>query len=132
MPSRTDIRNWLEEFAECVRAADYARGRQLFSPKVCSFGTVAELASGLDALVETQWQQVWGATRDFVIDVESAVIECNGSGDHSYALVTWRSINAEPGHRSPLRAGRAFVSSDRADAAPVVIVTKSRFAPFPN
>jgi hypothetical protein len=109
MASKTDICNWLEDFAACVRAADYAQGRRLFSPEVCSFGTIAEMARGLDELVETQWRQVWGATRDFVIDLDTAVIQCNGSDGHSYALVTWRSVNADPGHQAPLRVGRATI-----------------------
>ena len=118
MASTDAIRNWLAEFAQCVRAADYARGRLLFSPQVCSFGTIAETANGLDSLVETQWQQVWDATRDFAIDIDSAIIECSRQGGLSYALVTWQSFRAEPGHESPRRVGRATIIFESEPDAP--------------
>ena len=107
MVTETEVRDWLAEFAECVRTEDYERGRRLFAPGVYSFGTVAEAASGLDQLVATQWRHVWGSTRDFTIDLQSAVIE-PGTGDSlSYALVSWRSYKTEPNGSDPERTGRA-------------------------
>lgn len=107
MTTENQVRNWLAEFAECVRSEDYQRGRELFAPDVYSFGTVAEAASGLDRLVATQWRQVWGRTRDFAIDLDSAVIATQGDEAFSYALVSWRSVKAEADDGDPERHGRA-------------------------
>lgn len=108
MVTEAEVRNWLAEFAECVRTEDYERGRELFAPEVHSFGTVAEAASGLDQLVATQWRQVWGRTRDFTIDLDSAVIGTHDGHDaFSYALISWHSIKVEPDGGDPERQGRA-------------------------
>jgi hypothetical protein len=105
--TEAEVQNWLAEFAECVRTEDYERGRELFAPEVYSFGTIAEAASGLDQLVETQWRQVWGRTRDFTIDLDSAVIGTQSDGMFSYALVSWRSVKAKPDGGDLERHGRA-------------------------
>ncbi len=107
MATEAEVRDWLVEFAECVRTKDYERGRRLFSPGVYSFGTVAEAAAGLDQLVATQWRQVWGRTRDFTIDLDSAVIETGDDSPFSYAMVSWRSVKADPDGSDPERHGRA-------------------------
>ena len=58
MATEAEVRDWLTEFAACVRTEDYERGRKLFAPGVYAFGTVAEAASGLDQLVANQWQSL--------------------------------------------------------------------------
>ena len=118
MVTETEVRDWLAEFAECVRNQDYERGRQLFAPRVYSFGTVAEAASGLDQLVATQWRQVWGRTRDFTIDLDSAVIEPGASDSLSYALISWRSFKAEADSEVSERIGRATLIFQAAPCAP--------------
>jgi hypothetical protein len=49
---------WLRDFAACVRARDFDRGRTLCSQSIVSFGTVAHIAVGLEQLVHQQWTHV--------------------------------------------------------------------------
>lgn len=118
MATEAEVRDWLTEFAACVRTEDYERGRKLFAPGVYAFGTVAEAASGLDQLVANQWQQVWGRTRDFNIDLDSAVIEPGQDDALSYALVRWRSFHAASGSDAPARIGRATLIFHSSPDAP--------------
>lgn len=118
MTTDSEVRDWLTEFAECVRTEDYERGRKLFAQGVYAFGTVAEFASGLDQLVATQWRQVWGKTRDFTIDLDSAVIEPGQDDALGYALVRWRSFYAGSGNGAPARTGRATLIFQPSPDAP--------------
>ena len=118
MVTESDVRQWLAEFAECVRSENYERGRRLFGPGVYSFGTVAEAASGLDQLVATQWRQVWGRTRDFTIDSSNAVIEPVKDGALGYALISWRSFKKGAETDGGERVGRATLIFESAPDAP--------------
>lgn len=107
-PTTADpIRRWLEEFAAAVRAADYARGAELFDPLALGFGTVVERAEGLELLAESQWRKVWDATEGFRFHLDGARIEV--SGDLAWVASGWSSTGfTEAGARFP-RAGRATI-----------------------
>jgi len=132
LTTESEVRGWLTEFAECVRAEDYERGRKLFAQGVYAFGTVAASASGLDQLVATQWRQVWGRTRDFTIDLDSAVIELGHNDALSYALVRWRSFHAACGNDAAARTGRAtFIFQSSPDAPHGIQACHSHFSETP-
>lgn len=132
MVTETDVRDWLAEFAECVRTEDYERGRGLFAPDVFSFGTVAKNACGLDQLMATQWGQVWGRTRDFDFDLDAAVIEPGNGGGLAYALVNWRSFKSEADGGDPERTGRAtLIFCAAPDAAHGIRACHSHFSKTP-
>jgi ketosteroid isomerase-like protein len=101
------ILKWLEEFAAAVRAADYARGAELFDPDALGFGTVADRAQGLDVLVRDQWRHVWDATEGFRFHLEGARIEVEG--DLGYAAAGWSSTGFAAGGAPFPRVGRATI-----------------------
>ncbi|MFX7902692.1 hypothetical protein ABTK34_19700, partial [Acinetobacter baumannii] len=59
------IFDWLERFAACVRAVDYAAARPFWHPDIISFGTYQELIHGRTRWTEMQWDNVWPRTADF-------------------------------------------------------------------
>lgn len=112
-PLPPSVAGWLARWAELIRRHDFVSARALFSPNVHGFGTVAEVASGLDTLVETQWKRVWGQTRGFRFLEQSAV----GWGDErAYCVaVQWESEGLDALSKAPYaRRGRATVMLQRA------------------
>jgi ketosteroid isomerase-like protein len=101
-----DVARWLEEFAAAVRAADYARGAALFDAGALGFGTVAERAAGLEALVRDQWRHVWDATEGFRFD-PGARIEVEGG--LAWVAATWSSTGFTASGAPFPRAGRATI-----------------------
>jgi ketosteroid isomerase-like protein len=84
-----EVRQWLEDFSAAVRAADYARGRELFVDEVVSFGTRARMVLDLDSLSRDQWRQTWGVTRDFHFQFELARIDIDQN--IAWIAVPWMS-----------------------------------------
>jgi ketosteroid isomerase-like protein len=101
------IRRWLDAFAAAVRAADYARGAELFDPDALGFGTVVERAEGLNRLAEAQWKRVWDATEGFAFHVGGARIEVRG--DIAWVASTWSSTGVTEGGAPFPRSGRATI-----------------------
>jgi ketosteroid isomerase-like protein len=74
-----EIRQWLEQFAECVREVDYDCAAEMFACDVVGFGTFARMVIGRDHLVEEQWRKIWGCTRGFHFLLDEAHIEASGA-----------------------------------------------------
>ena len=53
------IRQWLTEFAACVRAQEFDRARAYFHANAYCFGSLAHACTGLEGLVEQQWRKIW-------------------------------------------------------------------------
>lgn len=102
----TATQAWLEQFAHCVRARDFAAAQQMFDTNVSSFGTWTGRMDGLDDLVSRQWSNVWPKTTGFEIELQDAFGGSDVSG--SWAAVTWKShaLNGD-GSRGFERRGRA-------------------------
>lgn len=105
MPSTDPVIGWLEDFADAVRARDYARGRAMFAPEAIGFGTIAERAVGLERLVSDQWRPVWGVTRGFAFDL--GALQSGGEGSVYWAAAPWSSIGRTPEGVEIERRGRA-------------------------
>ena len=45
----------------------------MFAPAVVSFGTRADVVSGLDRLQRNRWEGLWPNIRDFKIDSHSVI-----------------------------------------------------------
>lgn len=73
--SRMEIRQWLEDFADCVRRADYDRAGEMFDEQVVGFGTYARMLIGRDALIEGQWKKIWGCTKGFHFLLDEAHLD---------------------------------------------------------
>ena len=98
---------WLRDFAACVRAGDFDRGRILCSQNIVSFGTVAHIAVGLEQLINQQWSRVWNVTRDFEFDYEHMHIDA--SDDLAWVAAPWTSRGFAEDGSSYLREGRATI-----------------------
>src|SRR5918993_1325033 len=85
----TDIRHWLETFAECVRDVDYDRAAGMFDRNVVGFGTFAGMLVGRENLIDGQWRNIWGCTRGFRFTLDEARIET--SGDMAWVAAPWHS-----------------------------------------
>ncbi len=99
------IRGWFETLQRCVGAVDYATARGIFAGDVVSFGTRAELVSGLDALQERQWSGVWPMIADFRFDL--AQLHVASGGDIAWAAVPWTSTGFDEDGAAFDRPGRA-------------------------
>jgi ketosteroid isomerase-like protein len=102
--TQSQVRQWLEDFAAAVRAVDYETGRTMFAPEVVGFGTVGVMLRGLDTLVESQWQHVWGVTSGFHFHMNQ--LSCSGDGDVAWAAVPWTSWGRTSDGQSFVRHGR--------------------------
>jgi ketosteroid isomerase-like protein len=105
-PDAPSVDRWLDAFAAAVRAADYARGADLFDPGVLGFGTVVERADGRERLLAGQWEKIWGVTRGFRFD-PGARIEV--LGDVAWVASTWSSTGFDAAGRPYPRVGRATI-----------------------
>jgi ketosteroid isomerase-like protein len=102
---------WLDAFAEAVRARDFASGRRFFADDAVAFGTWARTVSGLDRIEREQWRQVWPRIRDFRFDRERVI---RVAGELAWIAVTWTSGAVGPDGRPFERPGRAtFVLARR-------------------
>ena len=111
--TRDELAAWFTTLERCVRAVDYETARGIFAPDVVSFGTRAEMVSGLDALQAQQWSGVWPFIADFTFDL--AQLHAGASGDLAWAAVPWTSTGFhEDGTEFP-RPGRATVTFARRD-----------------
>lgn len=75
----------------------------MFATDVVSFGTVATSALGLDALIDTQWRQVWPRTAGFAF--EPPLLLALGE-DMAVVALEWHS-QGKLASTSYARAGRA-------------------------
>ncbi len=98
---------WLRDFATCVRARDFDRGRTLCSQNIVSFGTVVHIAVGLEQLINQQWSHVWNATQGFDFDYEHMHI--GASDDLAWVAAPWASRGFAEDGSSYLREGRATI-----------------------
>jgi ketosteroid isomerase-like protein len=104
-----EIENWLREWENCIRKADYKAARKLFDPNVFSFGTYTFVANGLTALEEQQWRHIWSLTSGFHFDIPS--VQLRLSDDHSMAIVmaSWSSTGYYENKLPFIRNGRASI-----------------------
>jgi ketosteroid isomerase-like protein len=106
VPEALPIERWLDAFAGAVRAADYARGAELFDPNVLGFGTVIDRAEGREMLAERQWRLVWGETRGFRFDPAARITVLQ---DLACVAATWSSTGFDKAGEPFPRAGRATI-----------------------
>lgn len=116
-----EIRQWLVEFAEAVRAVDYDRGRTMFAEDVVGFGTYASMLEGREPLIEGQWKNIWGVTRGFTFRLED--LHYGISGDQAWVAVPWDSEGQNPPGEWYDRPGRATIILERRDGAWLAIHT---------
>jgi ketosteroid isomerase-like protein len=107
----TEVRDWLDRFAACVREVDYAAARPFFHRDIVIFGTYQELVKSLSAWTERQWDNVWPRTAEFRFDLENTMVMAAPDGAMAVAIAPWTST------------GSAFIRTCRWRAACRKIVT---------
>jgi ketosteroid isomerase-like protein len=122
------IHQWFQVLEGAVRRVDYAMMRQYFAPDVLSFGTRADVVSGLDALVANQWSGIWPNIRDFTINFDQ--LHWGASGDVAWGIAPWHSTGFHPDGRSFPRPGRATVIFERRQGK--WLATHTHFSLFPG
>ena len=107
-PALEPLRDWFRTWETFVRAVDFAAARQLFDPDVASFGTHAEIVTGIDQLAAQQWSAIWPAISDFRFLVDR--LHGDISGTHAWAAVPWTSTGYHQDGTAFDRPGRATVT----------------------
>jgi ketosteroid isomerase-like protein len=97
------VKDWLERFAACVRAVDYAAARPFWHPDIVIFGTFQELVRGLSAWEETQWDNVWPRTEGFAFLLDETVVLASPNTGMAVAIAPWTSVGF---HRDGARFDR--------------------------
>lgn len=113
------VREWVDGWGAEVAAVDLAAGRQRFDAGLVAFGTYAYTVTGLGAVHDQQWSQVWPTIEDFRFVTDELVVQISPDRLQAVAIVPWASTGiAEDGSRFD-RPGRATVVlvRDSADAA---------------
>jgi ketosteroid isomerase-like protein len=85
------VKAWLDSFAACVRAVDYAAARPFWHPDIVIFGTYQELVRGLAAWEGTQWDNVWPRTEGFAFLLDETVVLASPNAAMAVAIAPWTS-----------------------------------------
>ena len=106
---------WFTLLGELCAAVDYDTAEGIFAGDVVSFGTRADIVTGLDNLRRNQWEGIWGNIADFKIVPQS--IRGFGDQDVAWGVATWTSTGFDEAHQPFDRPGRATVTLARRDGA---------------
>ena len=106
---------WLDTFAGHVREVDYASARALFHPDTLAFGTFTNVIPGLQAWIDTQWDNVWPKTADFRFDLEGSFVLAGDDGTMAVVIAPWRSTGFHEDGSAYERPGRATMVFHRTD-----------------
>ena len=105
---------WMHDWAACIRAVDFAAGREMFSPSVVSFGTREKnMMCGLDQLERRQWRHVWNVTSGFAFDLERTHCLVSPDRRHACVVAPWTSKGRKPNGRGFVRRGRCTLLLQR-------------------
>jgi ketosteroid isomerase-like protein len=105
------IAEWFEKLGKYCASVDYESARAIFAEDVLSFGTRADIVSGLEPLQLNQWEGIWPNIQDFKINLET--IHSGGDQHHAWGLATWTSTGFLEDGSSFERPGRATVILER-------------------
>ncbi len=105
------VREWFAVLSDCCSRVDYASAHGIFAPDVASFGTWADIVTGLDLLQKDQWEGIWPNISNFAINLASV----RGGGDENLAwgIALWSSTGFHESGAAFNRPGRATVILER-------------------
>ena len=107
------VREWFALLSRFCAAVDYDSARAIFADNVASFGTRADIVTGIDRLKGNQWEGVWPNIMDFRVELDS--VHGGGSGDVAWGIATWTSTGFDEQGQAFHRPGRATVALERRD-----------------
>ena len=105
------VRQWFGMLSRYCAAEDYESTREIFADDVASFGTRADIVTGLDRLQANQWEGIWPNIQDFKIDLDN--ITSGGSESIAWGIATWTSTGFDEDGGSYHRPGRATIVLER-------------------
>ena len=105
------IVEWFEKLGKYCASVDYDSASAIFADDVLSFGTKADIVSGLDPLQKNQWQGIWPNIQDFKINMET--VHSGGDEYQAWGIATWTSTGFHENGTSFHRPGRATVILER-------------------
>ena len=98
---------WLDVFSGFVREVDYASAKPLFHPDTLAFGTFTNVIPGLQAWIDSQWDNVWPKTADFEFDLEGSHVLASDDVTMAVVLAPWTSTGFHQDGAAYERPGRA-------------------------
>jgi ketosteroid isomerase-like protein len=87
---KAEVLLWLRKWERLINSQDFAEARSLFSNDVVSFGTFAELLTGLDDLEARQWRKIWPTIVGFTFD-EPLVLVSEENPQTATVISLWHS-----------------------------------------
>jgi ketosteroid isomerase-like protein len=105
------VREWFARLSDCCARVDYAGARAIFAPDVASFGTKADIVSGLDLLQKNQWEGIWPNIANFRVDLSS--VRGGGRDGLAWGIAVWSSTGFHEDGKAYERPGRATVVLER-------------------
>ena len=115
------VAEWFRRLDKNCAAVDYAATRPIFADDVVSFGTRADIVSGLDLLQLNQWEGIWPNIEDFKINLD--YIHAGGDQNMAWGVATWTSTGFNEDGTFFSRPGRATTILERRDGAWVSVHT---------
>jgi ketosteroid isomerase-like protein len=115
------VKAWFTALGEYCASVDYASARAIFSGDVVSFGTKADVVSGLDLLQRNQWEGIWPNIADFRINMAS--VRAGGTAEIAWGVATWSSTGFAENGKPFERPGRATVVLRRENGRWVAVHT---------
>lgn len=122
------LRDWFTCFQKFVREVDYDAGKAICAPDVLGFGSVANVAYGLDTLVREQWMQIWPNSRDFTYRMDQ--LKVGSSGNTGWGACTWESTGIFPDGTEFPRSGRVTIVFEKRNEKWLAIHT--HYSMFPS
>lgn len=126
------VRDWLARWQPCVRAADYEAARVLFDDDVISFGTHQDVVSGLDALEQGQWRNVWGRIDGFAWDFDAMHVGFSPDRLLAFLAATWTSVGYHEDGGGFHRPGRTTAILSRPDPGADWSCIHTHFSLYPG
>lgn len=105
------VREWFRRLSGACAAVDYAAGERIFAQDVASFGTKADIVTGLERLRSNQWEGIWPNIAHFQIDLDS--VQGGGDGDTAWGIAVWSSTGFDENGDPFDRPGRSTVVLER-------------------
>lgn len=119
---------WFAELGRCCAAVDYDSAEAIFAPDVVSFGTRADVVSGLGPLRRNQWEGIWPNIANFRVHLDG--VRSGGDERHAWGVATWTSTGFHEDGEAFFRPGRATVTLERRDG--VWLATHTHFSLNPG